>query len=202
MLIAYNLKNPNLSFRYSISHFDKKNNLLEVEVLDSTNKVEVGGEYELFLNRQGSSYKVVGTIENLNGTTARIKIKNIFENKRRFPRFKIAELNLLADVEVDGQLFPGRVIDFSLGGAKLKFTSRNYKRLKQILESDPDKQVFIHFHVLRDILSKKDIDISAVVVRSNDDERTISFMFIMDPNNNNVIKLYDYILKQMAFFSN
>jgi len=202
MLIAYNLKNPNLSFRYSISHFDKKNNLLEVEVKDAVEKVEPGGEYELFLNSNGSSYKVVGTVEGIEGNKVLIKIDKIFENKRRFPRFKISVLNLFADVEVEGQTVPGKVMDFSLGGAKLKFTSRNYRRLKELLEKSKTNQVNLHFHILRDILSKKEIPISAAVVRSDDAEKTVSFMFIMEPGNNNVLKLYDYILKQMSFFSN
>jgi hypothetical protein len=202
MLIAYNLKNPNLSFRYSISHFDKKNNLMEIEVKDSTEKVEIGGEYELFLNRNGSSFKVLGVVESLKGKLATVKVKKIFENKRRFPRFKISVLNLFADVEIDGKTIPGKVIDFSLGGSKLKFTSRNYKKLKEIIEKDENKHCDLHFHILRDLLSKNEVSISAAVVRTDDAERTVSFMFIMDPNNNNVIKLYDYILKKMAFFVN
>jgi len=200
MLIAYNLRNPNLSFLYKVLDLDLERKTLAVEVVDDIKKVELGGEYELFINKDGHSFKVLGIAQRVYNRITEFEIVNFFENKRRFPRFKISVLNLFADVEIDNVTVPGRVMDFSLGGARIKFTNRNFRMIKTLLDKDETNQCVIKFQTPNGVLAKKEISITAAPVRISPEDRTVSFMFILDPGNQSVLKLYDYILNKMKFF--
>ncbi len=201
MLVAYGVKNPLMRFNYKIVNFNLESNLLKIQILKGNFTIEKDKLYEFTLEFNGKSLKVLAKPLAFFGKNATFKVLNVFENRRRFPRFDVNLLNLFVELETQrGERIPAKAVDFSLGGIRLKFTARNYTKVKNALSGNPWEDCSLLFSVRRDAVSHEELKVSALPVRFDDKNRTVSFLFLFTAENSSVLKLYDYVISELKKF--
>lgn len=194
-LIARHIESPTRIFFYQPKGVYK--DYVVLKITSKKTAIKPGELYEFSIPTAEGIKRYIGKVKHIIDDSVILTIVGEASAQRKFNRLVLNKLYIPVGifVEKEEKPFVGVLRDFSLGGFRAKFSTKDFLKLKKLFSEG--KGAPYTRAVFRIPSTKERYEVDVIPIRFNDEDLSVAFSYTFNEKNRNILKIYERLAEEL-----